>query len=92
MAVANGSDFQIFEGRTPASELARTYRRRAEHVGAVGLDNGGFAEALHGLEAEIPGQVRLGQVTDRRAQRHYQLFLSPDADEVIGCLWVQHDD
>ena len=91
VAVAGGADFKIFEGTTASPDLARIYRRRAKHVRMAGYENDGFEEALAALDAWQPGQVRLGQVSDTIAKRHYQLFLAPDTDEVVGCLWVHHD-
>ena len=67
------------------------YRRRHAHVAAIGLEHGGFEQALAELEACEDDEARLGQVSDLVAQRHYQLFLSADADGVVACLWVLRD-
>ena len=64
---------------------------RAKHVAENGLEHGGFGQALTDLKARSTESVRLGQVTDSGGNRHYQLFLAPDTDEVIACLWVHHD-
>lgn len=92
VAGAGGADFQIWDDTTTASgDLASIYRRRGRHVTSAGRENGGFDDAVAALEARHPGLVRLGQVTDAVGERHYQLFLAPDADEVVGCLWVRHE-
>lgn len=90
-AVLAGSEFEIFDGTVLAVELVRTYRRRAEHLMNLGLDHGGFEDAVAALDALSESEVRLGQVSDDRAKRHYQLFLDHRSDEVVGCLWVRHD-
>ena len=90
VALTEGADFEVWDEATAISDVIEIYSRRAEHVAAIGLEHGGFDQALRGLEACTAGAVRLGQVTDRASQRHYQLFLAPDADEVVACLWVRH--
>jgi hypothetical protein len=90
-AVTGGADFEVFKGTTATADLITIYSRRAKHLEAIGLEHGGFGEALADLEACRAGAVRLGLVTDRSEQRHYQLFLSADAEEVVACLWVHHE-
>jgi len=87
-AVAEGADYEVFEGTARISDLLTIYRRRRAHVDAGGLEHGGFDHALAALEACEDDETRLGQVSDLVAQRHYQLFISADADGVVACLWV----
>lgn len=91
-ALTEGHDFEVSDEAISVSDLARIYSRRAEHVAAIGLENGGFDRALADLNACPTGTVRIGQVTDHTERRHYQLFLSPDADHVVACLWVHHEE
>lgn len=88
IAVAGGADFEVWDNLVPAKELVTTYGRRHQHVEAIGLDNDGFETSVAALVSST--EVRLGQVSDRDANRHYQLFLAAEADEVIGCLSVHH--
>jgi hypothetical protein len=90
-AVTGGADFLVWENPTAVADLVAIYSRRARHVATMGLEHDGFDHALSELDACRTEAVRLGQVTDRIAKRHYQLFLSPDSDDVIACLWVQHE-
>jgi len=88
VALTEGADFEVAEGTTASADLVTIYARRAKHVAAIGLEHGGFDQALSDLEAHEAGKVRLGQVTDRAGERHYQLFLAADSDDVVACLWV----
>ncbi|WP_101395997.1 hypothetical protein [Phycicoccus duodecadis] len=90
-ALEEGADFEVSDGTTATVDLITIYSRRAKHVAAVGLEHGGFDRALSDLSACPADAVRLGHVTDRAGQRHYQLFLTPDADDVVACLWVHHE-
>jgi hypothetical protein len=91
VALTEGADFHVGDDAPPVPDLVRIYSRRAKHAAAIGLEHGGFDRALADLNACPTGAVRLGQVTDRAGQRHYQLFLSPNADDVVACLWVHHE-
>lgn len=89
-ALTHGADFEVFDGTTAVADLVTIYSRRAKHVATIGLKHGGFEQALSDLD-DCPSEVvRLGQVTDHAGRRHYQLFLSPEADRVVACLWVHH--
>ena len=90
-ALAEGAAFEVFDGTTDVTSLVTIYTRRAEHVSAIGLEHGGFEQALTELRARPAEEVRLGQVTDGVGQRHYQLFLAPDTDDVVACLWVHRE-
>lgn len=90
-AVARGAEFEVFEGTVAVAELLTIYQRRRAHVDAIGLDHGGFDQALTELEAYEGESARLGKVTDRVAHRHYQLFLPAAHDGVVACLWVRSD-
>ena len=90
-ALSGGADFEVFDNTTDVASVVTIYTRRAEHVAAIGLEHGGFDQALSDLTARSTEDVRLGQITDSAGHRHYQLFLAPDADEVIACLWVHHE-
>ena len=70
------------------ADLLTIYRRRADHVEAIGLAHGGFDVALAELEAREAEEVRIGRVEDSVGERHYQLFLSVGVDDVVACLWV----
>ncbi|PUA80510.1 hypothetical protein [Nocardioides currus] len=90
-AVAQGAEFEVFEGTVPVAELLTIYQRRRAHVDAVGLAHGGFDQALTVLKTHEVEGARLGQVTDRVGHRQYQLFLPADHDGVLACLWVRND-
>ena len=60
---------------TSARRWLDIYRRRADHVDAIGLEHGGFDEALAYLEACEAEEVRTGRVTDGVGQRHSVLFV-----------------
>ncbi|QBR91550.1 hypothetical protein [Nocardioides euryhalodurans] len=90
-ALDGGADFEVYEGEVATADLMAIYRRRARHVAAIGLEHGGFEEALIDLGRCGAEVLRLGAVTDRRGRRHFQLFVSADADDVVACLWVRHE-
>jgi hypothetical protein len=90
-AVAQGAEFEVFEGTVAVAELLTIFQRRRDHVDAIGLNHGGFDQALAELETHEAWGARLGQVTDGIAHRHYQLFLPADHDGVLACLWVRSD-
>ena len=90
-ALVEGADFEVFDGTPAVADLVTIYTRRAKQVAAIGLEHSGFDRALSDLNVCPTESVRLGHVTDRAGQRHYQLFLSPDTDEVVACLWLHHE-
>ena len=90
-ALEGGAGFDVYQGEVATADLMAIYRRRARHVVANGLEHGGFEEALDDLGRCGADVLRLGAVTDRLAQRHFQLFVSADSDDVVACLWVRDE-
>ena len=90
-ALEGGADFDVYQGEVATADLMAIYRRRARHVATIGLEHGGFEEALDDLGRCGADVLRLGAVTDRLGQRHFQLFVSADSDDVVACLWVRHE-
>lgn len=88
-AIRRGARPETFPGRPTTANLLTIYRRRAAHVVAVGVEHAGFDSAVEDLAASGQQTVRLAPVVDDVAGRHYLLFLAPDTDDVVACLWVR---
>lgn len=88
-SIGRGARPETFPGRPTTANLLTIYRRRAAHVVAVGVEHAGFDSAVEDLAASGQQTVRLAPVVDDVAGRHYLLFLAPDTDDVVACLWVR---
>lgn len=92
-AIGRGARPETFPGRATTANLLTIYRRRTAHVVAVGLEHAGFDSAVEDLAASGEQTVRLSEVVDDDvAGRHHLLFLAPDTDDVVACLWVRQRD
>ncbi|VXC56225.1 RidA family protein [Nocardioides sp. AX2bis] len=90
-AIGRGSRPETFPGRATTANLLTIYRRRAAHVVAVGLEHAGFDRTVDDLATCGHPELRLAEVTDHTAGRHYVLFVAPETDDVVACLWVRSE-
>ncbi|GAA1553242.1 hypothetical protein GCM10009827_087420 [Dactylosporangium maewongense] len=87
-AVAAGANIQVWEGSTPASELAAIYARRLRLVQRRGTSEVGFADAVQSLRARGDESILIGAVDVHDPPYHFQLFLNVSATRLIACLGV----
>lgn len=89
--VVAGARLWVSDQVQPASELARTYRRRASHTEQVGIPTLGFFAAVQALRQHGEQSVRLGAVDVDDPPYHFQLFFDEELTVVIACLGVDQD-
>jgi hypothetical protein len=89
--VVAGARLWVSDQGQPASELARTYQRRASHTEQVGIPTLGFSAAVQALRQYGEQPVRLGAVHVDDPPYHFQLFLDNELTSVIACLGVDQD-
>ena len=87
-ALLHGDTFEVYDSLVPVEELRDIYRRREQHTLAEGLPTLGFSDAVDDLNRTAQPALRLGQISGTTPPRHFQLFLTPDAAEVVACLAV----
>jgi hypothetical protein len=68
----------------PAAELAKAYRRLAEHVRRIAWDSRGYDEAVVHFEAEDGAALILCAVDG--VERRYAFWLTSDGSRVVACV------
>ena len=70
------------------AQLARIYRRRAEHARRIGLLTVGLDEAVAALETAEHDQLRLSLLNAYSGYPWCVVFLTPDCSEVVAATAV----
>jgi len=79
------------QGPVPTSSLLTIYRRRADHVDAIGLPTLGFREAVQRLEETAHEDLPLAGVEGAKGYPSCTLFLAPDEPTVLlASLYLDH--
>lgn len=76
------------QGPAHTANLLTIYRRRADHVEAIGLPTLGFREAVQRLEETSHETLRLAGVEGAKGYPWCVLFLAPDEPAVVASLAV----
>jgi hypothetical protein len=89
-ALSRGATFTVWEETTEADRVTAIYTRRERRARKAGQPSLGFPEAVADLRAYTGERVLIGYVDDRPQNGFYfQLFLDPEATQVIACLGVR---
>jgi hypothetical protein len=91
LSVVAGARFWVSDHAQPASELARTYQRRAGHAQQAGIPTLGFSTAVQALQRYGEHRVRLGAVDVGDPPCHFQLFFDENLTSIVACLGVDQD-
>jgi hypothetical protein len=75
-------------GPVPTSNLLTIYRRRADHIEAIGLPTLGFREAAQRLEETPHENLRLAGIEGAKGYPRCVVFLAPDEPAVVASLAV----
>ena len=76
------------QGPVSRSNLLTIYRRRADHVAAIGLPTLGFREAVQRLEETPHETLRLAGMEGAKGYPWCVVFLAPDEPAVVASLAV----